>query len=71
MLKEALPLLIERKDAFHLLLKQVSAEFALPHDCALPHHQRHPRHYQSQKCNHRLSMTGKTVANLSLSRGVR
>ena len=29
-LKEALPLFIERKDAFHLLLKQVSAEFALP-----------------------------------------
>ena len=71
LLEEALPLLIERKDAFHLFLKQVSAEFALPHDCALPHHQRHPRHYQSQKCNHRLSMTGKTVANLSLSRGVR
>ena len=30
MLKEALPLFIERKDAFHLLLKQVSADFALP-----------------------------------------
>ena len=29
-LKEALPLFIERKDAFHLLLKQVSADFALP-----------------------------------------
>jgi hypothetical protein len=30
LLEEALPLLIERKDAFHLLLKQVSAECALP-----------------------------------------
>ena len=30
MLEEALPLFIERKDAFHLLLKQVSADFALP-----------------------------------------
>ena len=35
-------------------------------DCALTHHQRHPRHYPSQTCNHRLSMTDKTVANLSL-----
>ena len=29
MLEKALPLLIGRKDAFHLLLKQVSACFAL------------------------------------------
>ena len=29
-LEEALPLFIERKDAFHLLLKQASADFALP-----------------------------------------
>lgn len=30
MLEEALPLFIERKDAFHLLLKQASADFAQP-----------------------------------------